>query len=410
MTNNDFSLALDLGTTTLVGRLLGGDGAVLAEGRCANPQGVVAADIVRRLEAARYGRAAELQGLLAEGIGALTDGLLQQAGVPRERLGAVALAANPGIAHLLAAESVEGLLFPPHRPVFRGGAYYPASRFALDLACPVYLFPLVSGYVGGDLVAFLFGQDQPGVATLYVDIGTNAELALYAEGRWLVSSVAAGPAFEGGEIACGMQRGPGAVEDVSIAADRLVLKTLGEGPPRGICGSGLAAAVAAGRAGGLIDAAGTLRLPGEVATNLARYLGERQGQRVLRLYRDARTELYLAQDDIRAFQLAKGAVHAGVACLLRRAELPAEALRQVVVTGAFGSALGLETLKKVAMLPESVLEKVRFEGDGVLRGAVRFLSTPGAAARVAKLAASLRSYPLSGTPAFEKAFIAALNF
>lgn len=403
-------MALDLGTTTLVGRLLGASGAVRAAGRCPNPQGVVAGDIIRRLEAARDGRALELQEQLAGGVRTLSGELLRQAGAGREELAVVAIAANPGIAHLLAAEPVESLLFPPHRPSFRGGAFFPATRFGLDFPCPVYLFPLVSGYVGGDLTAFLFGRGEPAEATLLVDIGTNAELALYAGGNWLVSSVAAGPAFEGGDITCGMQRCAGAVEGVRLVEDRLVLEVVGQGVPRGICGSGLVAAVAAGLAGELIDEAGTLRAPEQVATNLARYLGERDGQRVLRLYRDAATDLYLTQEDIRAFQLAKGAVHAGVACLLERAGAHPEALREVVVTGAFGTALGRKTLKKVAMLPESVIEKVRFEVDGALQGVERFLTTAGAESRVAQLAAALRPYPLSGTPAFEKAFIAALNF
>jgi len=287
---------------------------------------------------------------------------------------------------------------------------FPATRFGLDLPCSIYLFPLVSGYVGGDLVAFLFGQDEPAAATLYVDIGTNAELALYAAGRRLVSSVAAGPAFEGGEIACGMMRGPGAVDAVRVAGDRLQLTLVGTSAPRGICGSGLVTAVAAALDGGLMDRAGTLRAPGEVTTNLARYLTEKNGQRALRLYRDAAVELFLTQDEIRAFQLAKGAVHAGAACLLERAGVRAEELGEVVVTGAFGAALGRETLKKVAMLPESMIEKIRFETDGALRGVTRFLTTAGAETRVAQLAAALRPYPLSGTPAFEKAFIAALNF
>lgn len=410
MTKDNFFLALDLGTTTLVGRLLDDAGVVRAEGRCLNPQGAVAPDIIRRLEAARAGRGAELQGLLAQGIDCLTAELLRLAGVARGRLASAALAANPGIAHLLAAEPVESLLFPPHRPAFRGGAFFPPARFRLDLPCAVYLFPLVSGYVGGDLVAFLYGQGDPAAATLYVDIGTNAELALHADDRRLVSSVAAGPAFEGGEITCGMMRTTGAVEDVRVDGDRLRLAVVGQGAPRGLCGSGLVTAVAAALEGGLMDRAGTLRAPGDVTTNLARYLMEKAGQRALRLYRDAAVDLLITQEDVRAFQLAKGAVHAGVTCLLERAGVTAEALREVVVTGAFGAALGRENLKRVALLPDSVIEKVRFEADGALRGVARFLATAGAEDQVARLAASLRPYPLSGTPAFEKAFIAALNF
>lgn len=410
MRESGFFLALDLGTTTLVGRLLTVAGEVAAESRLPNPQIGVAADIIRRLEAARSGQAQELQQLLVQGIHALTDELFRQAGMTADRLQTAAIAGNPGITHLLAGEPVERLLFPPHRPSFRGGQFYPAERFGLAFAGLVYLFPLVSGYVGGDLVAFLFGSPESREPTLYVDIGTNAELALFAGDLRLVSSVAAGPAFEAGEIACGMPRRDGAVEEVRVVADRLQLKVVGEGAPLGLCGSGLVTAVAAGLEGGLIDAAGTLLAPAQVATNLARYLDVKEGGAVLRLYRDARIELLLTQDDLRAFQLAKGALRAGIECLLERAALSFADVNAVVVTGAFGTALPPAILKKVAILPDSVIEKVRFEADGVLRGACRFLCSTGAESLVEHMAETLRPYPLSGTPAFEKAFIAALNF
>lgn len=407
---NLINLALDLGTTTLVGRLLGSGGELLAEGRCSNPQAAVAADIIRRLEAARAGRGGELQRLLGEGVGRLVEELRSQAGTGKERLAAAAIAANPGIVHLLAGEPVERLLFPPYRPDFVGGDWFPSNRFGLDLPCPVYLFPLVSGYVGGDLVAFLYGQQPVADRTLFIDIGTNAEMALFSGENWRVTSVAAGPAFEGGEIACGMARRAGAVEDVRVVGDRLQLTVVGGGAPRGVCGSGLVAAVAAAREGGLIDAAGTLAASGEIATNLARYLVETDEGRALRLYRDAGTELVLTQDDLRAFQLAKGAVRAGALCLLDRAGVATESLAAVVITGAFGTSLTPQTLKKVAILPENMLDKVRFAADGALAGVSRFLAQAQGAEEAKGLAANLRPYPLSGTPAFEKAFIAALDF
>ena len=402
------ALALDLGTTTLAGRLLDSKGAVLAESQAPNPQGEVGADVIRRLEAALEGEGARLQALLAEGINALVAELLRLAGLSSSSVGSAAAAANPAVSYLLRRLPLREILFPPHRPATRDGASLNAADLGLQLSSPLYLFPLVSGYVGGDLVAFLYSQLPAPASTLFLDIGTNGEMALWTGERWWVTSVPAGPAFEGGGVSSGLSARAGAIEDVRIEGDRLRLGVIGDVPPRGICGSGVAAAVAAAREGGLIDEYGTLRDPGEVPTNLARHLLVTPAGGALRLYRDAAVDILLTQEDIRNFQLAKGAIRAGVECLLGRAAsgLP----RQTVVTGAFGLSLPARTLKTVAILPPNMIDRVGFIPGGVLEGLCRFLRAPSGVAEVEALALSLRPLPLSGTPAFEKAFIAGMNF
>jgi len=272
------------------------------------------------------------------------------------------------------------------------------------------LLPLAGGFVGGDLVAFLYGQPQPVAPTLYIDIGTNAELALFAGGRWWVTSAAAGPAFEGEGIAAGMAFAPGAICGVQCQEDRFVLQVAGGGVPRGICGSGLVEAIAAARDGGLLDAQGTFVEPDAVTTNLARYLRPDSSGWALQLYRDARTEILLTQPDVRNFQLAKAAVRAGVDCLLQKAAVAEDAITAAVLTGAFGFSLTPPTLKKVAMLPAKMIDKVRFEPGGALIGVSRLLLQADGRNEVESFARKLSSYPLSGTPAFESAFIEAINF
>ena len=410
MSKANLFLALDLGTTTLAGRLLERSGRVLAEGKRANPQAEAGSDVIRRLEASRAGEGPRLQKLLCGGIQALTGELLARAGrFPGELAGAAA-AANPAVSYLLRGLPVDEILFPPHRPRYHRGVLLEGAGLGLDLSVPLYLFPLVSGYVGGDLIAFLYPRLPVAPGTFFVDIGTNGEMAVLSDSGWHVTSVAAGPAFEGGEISCGLPVGPGAVESVRLAGDSLRLGVIGGGPARGLCGSGLAEAVAAALEGGLLDARGRIVDPGEVATNLARYIAETPEGRALRLYRDAAVELLLSQEDIRSFQLAKGAVRAGVECLLQRAGLKASRIEQVVVTGAFGFSLAPEVLKKVAMLPPNMVDKVRFVPGGALEGVSRFLLDPQGPARVEELTASLNPFPLSGTAAFEKAFLKALDF
>ena len=401
-------LALDLGTTTLAGRLVDESGRTLAEGRLENPQRVLGGDVIRRLEAALGGEGEHLQTLLRDGIAELAARLLASAQLPRTAIAAAAAAANPAITHLFARQPVEKILFPPHRPRWSAGEALPAAELGLDLPVPLYLFPLVSGYVGGDLVAFLFGAEhRPG--TFYLDVGTNGEMAYFSGERWWTTSVAAGPAFEGGGISCGMAVAEGAVTGAQVVGDALRLQVVGGGAPRGVCGSGLAALVAAALKGGLLDTHGTFIEPARVATNLARYLVETPAGVALRFYRDARTELLLTQEDVRSFQLAKGALKAGAECLLARAGATA-AMTAAVVTGAFGFSLAPAILKRVAMLPANMVDNVRFAPGGALAGVCRFLLDSAGPARVAALAGQLQPLPLSGTPVFEKAFLNALDF
>ncbi|NJC88773.1 MAG: DUF4445 domain-containing protein [Desulfuromonas sp.] len=414
---------LDLGTTTLVGRLLAVDGTALAEARLPNPQRLHGTDILTRLQYAHNGGGAELQQLLVAGIRTLFAELLTEASLPATAVTAVAAAGNPGIGHLLCRLPVESLLFPPHRSPLTALTSIPPAEIDLGLPVPLQLFPAVSGFVGGDLVAVLYGFHGSRLAapkggsppagtvpTLVLDLGTNAELALWNGTRWLVTSAAAGPAFEAGDIACGMTLAPGAVTDVQLRDDRLAMTTVGGDRPLGLCGSGLLALIAAARQGGLIDAGGRIVAPEEVGTNLARYLvADGEGWGVC-FHRDARGELRLTQDDVRQLQLAKGAVRAGVEVLLDRAGLVATDLDAILITGAFGSALPATALKGIAMLPEGMIDKSFFVPNGVLDGLAAFLADQDGAAKLTKLLATIKPLPLSGTPAFEKRFLGSLEF
>lgn len=405
---NKILLALDLGTTTLCGRLLDKGGKTLAEGKVANPQRTRGADIIRRLEAALAGEGERLQTLLIEGIAALVSDLLSAAGMERQQIAAAALAANPGVTALLCGDDVRSILFPPHRP--ENLTLRSIQLPALQLPVPLTVFPLLSGYVGGDLIACLYGLPAATGRTLCIDLGTNGEIALGNADGWLATSVPAGPAFEGGEITCGQVASTGAISNVLRDGDRLQLEVIGQGPPTGLAGSGLFAMIAVGIDCGLIDRSGRIVDAAAIPSNLARYLRADGRANALRLYRDAQCEIIVTQKDVRAFQLAKGAVRAGIDALLARANLPAEKVEQVIVTGAFGLSLDQQRLKSVAILPAIMVEKALFIPGGALAGVQRFLLHADARASLRALTAAIRSYPLSGTPAFERAFLAALNF
>jgi len=404
------NLALDLGTTSLAGRLLDQAGRCLAEGQVPNRQAKYGADVLRRLEAARAGNGASLQSILVDCVNELVDGLLQSAGSDANSIQTAAAAANPAISLLFQNRPVDSLLVPPYKPADCSAVHVAADEVGLQLSCPVYLFPLINGFVGGDLVAFLFGQPSPKTPTLFVDVGTNGEIALFVDGQWWVTSVAAGPAFEGGEIGSGMLYGPGAIMGVKVQGDRFVLDVVTGQPPAGVCGSGLAEAVAVAIDAGLIDRHGSIVSPGAVESNLSRYLVPHGDGFAISLYRDAHKQILIEQKDVRNFQLAKAAVHAGVECLLQKAAVETSDIAEVVLTGAFGFSLSKEALKKVALLPANMVDRVRFEPGGALAGVSKMLWQEDGRMQVEALAKKLKPYPLSGSPEFEKAFVAAIDF
>jgi uncharacterized 2Fe-2S/4Fe-4S cluster protein (DUF4445 family) len=403
-------IALDLGTTTLAGRLLDPSGEILSETQIANPQQKRGADILLRLQQAHDGEGASLQSLLIDGLRRLIEELLDRSDSSSDDIVSLAIAGNPGMSCLLRNLPVSSLLFPPHKPPYKELVRIPASEIDLGLAVPLQIFPLISGFVGGDLVACLLALENVPPGTLLIDIGTNAELALWDGSCWWVTSAAAGPAFEGGNIGAGMIMADGAVTDVQLEGDRLQLTVAGGGPPRGLCGSGLAALVATARQGGLIDATGRILSADEVETNLGHYLIEMDGSWAIRFHRSASSELLLTQEDLRNFQLAKGAVQSGVQMLLERGGFTPESLSQVLVTGALGTALPVEVLKRVALLPEPMLDKTSFIANGVLAGLQTYLAAADGQQRLADLINTIQPFPLSGTPAFERLFLSALEF
>ena len=404
------SIAIDLGTTSLSASMIDSSGAVLATAKALNPQQELGVDILARLDAARNGQGKKLQDLLVKQLHSLVARLLDIAGRLPEDVVGIAAAGNPGISCLLRNAPVDALLFPPHKTPFKNLQKISPAEIDVGLSARMELLPSVSGFVGGDLVACLLAIADQKPGTLMIDLGTNAELAVWDGRRWLVASAAAGPAFEAGNISAGMLHSAGAVTDVRLDGDRLKLTVADGGQPCGLCGSGLVALVAAARRGGLIEASGRILSADEVETNLRRYLVDQDGQSAIRFYRDVSAELLLTQEDLRSLQLAKAAVHAGVCVLLEKTGIPVAAVERVCLTGALGTSLRPDALKRVALLPEPMLDKTSFMANGVLAGLQAYLTAKDRQRRLDDLVTTLQPLPLSGTPAFEKHFFDCLGF
>jgi uncharacterized 2Fe-2S/4Fe-4S cluster protein (DUF4445 family) len=414
-----FAIAFDLGTTSIAAALLNPlTGERLAMTGGLNPQREFGLDVVSRLEAALNSEGALLRMKVAVN-GALEKmalGLLADAGANVRDLKIVAVAGNPAMEHFLLGLPIRSLSFPPYRPIFTAGQMMNSAELGWDSAVTAYIFPLPGGFVGGDLVAFLHGVDVTGPRSLvpgprlFLDLGTNGEIALVTGDKIFATSAAAGPAFEGGNLACGMAALAGAISAVRIDGETLRFTTIGGGPPVGICGSGVLETIGELLRNGLLDQTGRLRLPAEISSNLANRVSEIDSEAAFVIYRDAQRVIRLGQKDIRQVQLAKAAIRAGIEVLCERSDIPAEAVQEVVLTGSFGAILDPGALKNVGILPEKMVNVCSFIREGALSGVARSICSPGGIEEIDRLAKRIRVFPLSGTPAFEKHFLEQMNF
>lgn len=410
-------IAVDLGTTTLAASLVDlSSGERMASAGALNPQREFGADVVSRLDAAcRSGQALQrMAALVREELYRLAVRLLDSAGEARDRLRMVAVAGNPAMEHLLLGLPVVRLAYPPYRPLFSTSTNIPAADLGWDLSGRVALFPLPGGFVGGDTVAFLFGVPDvcapcPG-PRLFLDMGTNGEMVLQCGDVLLGTSAAAGPAFEGGGLACGMAALPGAVNGIVRDGDRVRVTTIGGGQPLGVCGSAVLDTVALLLEEGLLDSTGRLLPPEEIASPVGARMGTVGGEPAFILHRDAARTIYLSQEDIRQVQLAKGAIRAGMEVLCERARIRCEDIEEVVLTGSFGAVLSARSLKFIGIFTEKMVQTTRFVREGALAGVERALTAPEGFEAVDRLARALRVIPLSGTPAFEKHFLKHIDF
>jgi len=410
-----------VGTTTLAASLVDREsGERLAFSCRANPQAEFGADVVARLQAACSSEAQrrEMFRRINRACEELTEELLKAAGVALASPELIAMAGNPAMAHLLLGLPADSLAHLPFRPLFSEGQRKRTVELGWKRDLDAFIFPLPGGFVGGDLVAFLHGcadldSHHSSLIThhsLFLDLGTNGELALSTGDRFLATSAAAGPAFEGGNLSCGMPALPGAVDRVRLSGGKITLSTIGGAPPAGICGSGVLEAVSEMLRCGVLERSGRIRPPGEIDSNLANRVVELDGCPVFVLHRDAVRTVHLSQDDIRQVQLAKAAVRAGMEVLFHHAGITAIEVDRIVLTGSFGAVLAPEWLKNVGILSENMIDICVFTREGALAGVERTLREHDGLAQVDQLAGRIRVIPLSGTPTFERHFLEQMDF
>lgn len=360
-----YGIACDIGTTTIAMSLTGKtEGKNRAVYTSVNHQRMYGADVITRIQASNEGKGAELQNIIRKELRKGIRELLKEGDIPETAVREMAVAGNTTMGHLLMGFSCETLGVFPFTPVNIRTIIGSCEELLGEklLSCPVTLMPGISTYVGADITAGMLtcGMAERDGISLLIDLGTNGEMAIGNKERILVTSVAAGPAFEGGNISCGMGSVPGAICSVQIKDGQTVLETIGDQPPVGLCGTGVIETAAELVREGLVDETG--RLEEELEDGFC--LGYNpEGEKIL-----------FTGKDVREIQLAKSAVRAGVETLLLRYGITYEQVEKVYLAGGFGLKINQEKAIEIGMLPGEFRGKIEAVGNGSLSGAIRYFS------------------------------------
>jgi len=410
-------LAVDLGTTKIAAFLVDLiTGEQLAADGIMNPQIPYGEDLMSRLAYALSGEKAraELSLVAAQGIDCLMAALLAAAGRAREEVYELVIGGNPAMHHLLLRLPVEQLGRAPYVPAISSPLLCPAADLGIQGApqAQVHLLPAVAGFIGGDHLAMILGADLhlARKIVLGLDIGTNTEIVLVHEGQLLSCSCASGPAFEGAHIHQGMRAVEGAISRVRMDSGGMEIhyETIGKTRPRGFCGSGILDGVAELVRLGIVSGRGLLdknhvrvRLFGQAGLAFNLVAGAESG---------AGREIVITQKDISEIQLAKGAVAAGIEILLQVGKVDLQQLDQIVVAGAFGTHLDIESAIRVGLLPDLPRERFRQVGNAAGVGAQTILLSASRRREVVALSRRLRCLELTRRREFSGVFARALRF
>ncbi|NQT56225.1 MAG: DUF4445 domain-containing protein, partial [Desulfobacteraceae bacterium] len=409
--SRQLGLAVDLGTTKVAGYLVDLEtGRSLKANGVMNPQIAHGEDVITRIDLARRnGADARLMRKMAvEAINELIADLVSQVDASPEDISEAVVVGNTAMHHLFLGLPVDQLARAPHVPGV-GHAVELKAREAGLSASPggyVHLPPNIAGFVGSDHVAMIQGTGvfKAGGTALALDIGTNTEICLVHEGKMTCVSCASGPAFEGAHIACGMRAADGAIEHMRFVEQSLQYFTIGNQEPVGICGSGILDAIAQLYLAGIVDKGGRIlkdhpnvRSRGRVREFVIVEAGECCRE----------SDIILTQKDVREVQLAKAAIRTGIKMLLEKNGLSEYDIDQVIVAGAFGSYLDLESAMVIGMFPRLPLDRFRQVGNAAGTGAKMSLISRTKRAEAQRIAHLIRYIELAGEPNFKEIFLEA---
>ena len=418
--NDGIGLAVDLGTTTIALYLCDmANGSILASLSLKNPQALYGDDVISRIGAVNLQKKnlPLMQRLVVRAIEWGMKKLLSSCNL-EDKVSRIVVVGNPAMIHILAGIDPESIGSFPYQP-----AFYDARKFMSHVLgfktmdTPIQVLPQVSGFIGGDILGAAVAidlQNRPD-GTLLVDLGTNGELMLKANGRLFATSCATGPAFEGASISCGMQAIPGAVNRVTIKDSRhfpeytcITPDTPSRVKPSGICGTGVISAVAQLCEKGIIEPGGAFNKVHSGAILKEAGSGQLQYTIVPKNLSQNSDDIFISQKDIRSVQLGKAALITGNEFLLEKAGI--QKPEKIIVAGAFGSYINKNDMVTLGMIPDMDLENIEIAGNLAGVGAMMVLCDDTFLGHSKKMITTIEIVDLAGNPDFQQTFINRLSF
>ncbi len=370
--DRNYMMVVDIGTTTIVAHLVNANTVRTLDAKaCFNSQGIYGREVTGRMISAEKKGVEELQKLLVEDLNQLITGLANDNAVHLRDITAIVCAGNTAMGHFLLGLPTQNIRRLPYISASVAPPPLRAAEVGIDINPRglLYFLPGISGWVGSDLTAGILATEinEQDELSLLIDIGTNGEI-IVGNNEWLMSSSAStGPALEGASIECGMRAEKGAIEQVHIRNGKILYKTIGNSPPRGICGSGI------------IDFISVL-LNAKIINRSGRFI-EDSSERIINIKGLKRFVLvgadenpnnkpvFITESDIENIITAKAAIFAAMKILMERLELQFSEIERFYIAGAFGNYLNLENSVNIGLIPDIPREKVTFVGNTSIKGA-----------------------------------------
>ena len=408
--------AIDIGTTTVSMVIVDMEsGKILAKGSSGNGQIRYGADVINRIiEQSRDGGRKKLQdAIVKETLTPIIANLCKSIGVSARSILQLCIGANTTMNHLLLGVDADPVRMEPYIPSFFGWDGLLASDLKLPAhpLATVRIAPNIGSYVGGDITAgtlasLIWDKDE---MSLFIDLGTNGELVFGNRDFLMSCACSAGPAFEGGDISCGMRATDGAIEACTIDRDTMepTFEIVGEPgqKPVGICGSGIIDIISELFRCGIINARGLMNREGK------RVLHDKHGmgRYVLAFPEESETgrEVSINEVDIDNFIRAKGAIFSAIETLLNSVDMTVECIDHVYVAGGIGSGINMKNAVNIGMLPDVELDKFSYICNSSLTGAYAMCVSDQANEKCAEIAANMTYLELSTYPGYMDSFVAA---
>jgi uncharacterized 2Fe-2S/4Fe-4S cluster protein (DUF4445 family) len=408
--------AIDIGTTTVTMVLVDlQTGKILAKGSSGNGQIRYGADVINRIiEQGRTGGKKKLQdAIIKETLTPIIANLCKTAGINARSILRLSIGANTTMNHLLLGVDAQSVRMEPYIPSFFGweGCLAGDLKLPANPLAPVVIAPNIGSYVGGDITAgtlatTIWDKDE---MSLFIDLGTNGELVFGNRDFLMSCACSAGPAFEGGDISCGMRATDGAIEACVIDCATMEPQLTIVGDPGqkavGICGSGIIDIISELFRCGIVNAKGLFVREGDRVKRDEHGMG----RYVLATAAESETgrEVSLNEVDIDNFIRAKGAIFSAIDILLQSVDMTVDMIDHVYVAGGIGSGINMKNAVNIGMLPDVELEKFSYIGNSSLTGAYAMVLSDQAIDKCAEVAANMTYLELSTYPGYMDSFVAA---